>query len=73
MPRITNYTPRRLDSSAVPGRQCRARWITLQGRAWVVHAAPGVDLLLVRMGKWACLYAICYGARAAWVRTAARG
>jgi hypothetical protein len=31
MPRITSYTPRRLDSSTVPGRPCRARWITLQG------------------------------------------
>jgi uncharacterized membrane protein YdcZ (DUF606 family) len=31
MPRITNYTPMRLDSSAAPGRQCRSRWITLQG------------------------------------------
>jgi protein-S-isoprenylcysteine O-methyltransferase Ste14 len=31
MPRITSYTPRRFDSSDAPGRQCRARWITLQG------------------------------------------
>jgi protein-S-isoprenylcysteine O-methyltransferase Ste14 len=31
MPRITSYTPRRLDSSDAPGRPCRARWITLQG------------------------------------------
>jgi hypothetical protein len=31
MPRITSYTPRRLGSSDAPGRQCRARWITLQG------------------------------------------
>ena len=32
MPRITSYTTRRdLTPRPPPGRQCRARWITLQG------------------------------------------
>src|SRR5829696_9535621 len=37
------------------------------------HAAPGVDLLLVRMGSEPCSYAIWSGVRSAWVRTVARG
>jgi hypothetical protein len=43
------------------------------GHAWVVHAVPGVDLLLVRVGRGACSHAIWSGARAASVRTVARG